>query len=152
MSVLINADMEQVKGGIPPQVKVTIGKEKYRTVVHANKHGIIVDEPKSMGGADMGMDPFALLLASLGACTAITIKMYADRKGWALSNAVIELSLKREKIDGKDHSEITANISLLGDLSEIEKNRLLEIARACPVHKTLTGEISIIHKKSRSNN
>jgi putative redox protein len=150
MSDLTNLDMEQIKGGIPPQVKVTIGKEKYRTVVHANKHGIIVDEPKSMGGANFGMDPFALLLGSLGACTAITIKMYADRKGWALNSTVIELSLKREKINGEDKGEITTSLSFFGDLSEAERNRLLEIASACPVHRTLTGQISIIHKEVSS--
>jgi len=139
--------MEQVKGGIPPQVKVTVGKEKYKTVVYAGKHGIIVDEPENMGGRDLGMDPFALLMASLGACTAITIKMYADRKNWSLNSTVIELSLKREKINGKDHAEITTNISIFGDLSAAEKARLLEIAKACPVHKTLTGEITIIHNE-----
>jgi len=141
--------MEQIKGGIPPQVKVTIGKEKYKTVVHANGHGIIADEPISMGGGNFGMDPYALLLASVGSCTAITIKMYADRKGWALDNTVIELSLKREIINGKERAEITTNISFSGALSESEEQRLLEIALACPVHKTLIGEIVISQSKTR---
>ena len=139
--------MEETRGGLPPTVKVTTGREKYKTVVHANGHGVIVDEPAAMGGANLGMDPFALLLGSLGSCTAITIKMYADRKGWALDSTTVELSMARQVIDGKERAEITTNILFTGDLLDEQKNRLLQIAHACPVHKTLLGDIIIVDKK-----
>ena len=139
--------MEEVKGGIPPTVKVTTGQQKYKTVVHANGHGVIVDEPANMGGSNLGMDPFALLLGSLGSCTAITIKMYADRKGWELDSTTVELSIEREIVDGKERAEITTNILFTGNLSDEQKKRLLQIAHACPVHKTLLGEIVIVDKK-----
>ena len=119
--------------------------------ITAGSHTFYADEPREAGGADSGPDPYALLLAALGACTSMTLQLYARRKEWPLEK--VEVSLRHSRIHAVDCEEcetkegnigrIERYISLTGPLSDEQKERLLEIAKRCPVHKTLTSEISI---------
>jgi uncharacterized OsmC-like protein len=119
--------------------------------IEAGKHVLIADEPLTSGGSDSGPDPYSLLLASLGACTAMTVQMYAHQKHWPLEKIVVRLHHGRIHAEDCDSCEtkrgsidrIQRQISLLGDLTEEQRTRLLEIARRCPVHRTLTSEVSI---------
>ena len=133
-------------------VHIHLGEEKYRTVMHAGRHELISDEPESAGGEDTGPDPYDYLLMSLGSCSVITVKMYAERKKWKLDEVFIEL--KHHKVDS-DKSKSDSNrkvkkdiiekeIIIKGDLSEEQIERLIEISEKCPVHRTLMGEIDII--------
>ena len=105
-------------------------------------HAWVADEPFEAGGANVGPNPKQLLLSSLGACTAMTLRMYAARKQWPLTEVQVALSFNP---DGKPASgnDIRRHIVLSGNLSDEQRNRLLEIANACPIHKVLTGEIRI---------
>lgn len=117
---------------------------KFTNDITSAKHQIVADEPKSFKGDDLGMAPYELLLSSLGACTSMTMRMYADRKGFDLKN--IKVSLTHEKADtGGDIKQdvIHKHIELIGNLSEIEKEKILAIADKCPVNKTLLSEIKI---------
>ena len=119
--------------------------------IRSGKHVVIADEPLEAGGTDEGPAPYELLLAALGACTAMTLQIYARWKQWPLEN--VEVSLSHDRIYAQDCAEcvtkegkitrIERYISLTGELSDEQKSRLLEIAQQCPVHRTLTSEISI---------
>ncbi len=133
-------------------VVVRVGREKYTTEIVARSHAILVDEPKKYGGKDAGMSPYELLLASLGSCTAITLRMYADRKKWDLREVKVHLEhFKQHAKDSKDCSSdsntkidvFVREIKLKGNLTEEQKQRLLQIANKCPVHKTLENTIEI---------
>ncbi len=136
---------------MPQTITATIGAARYPTTIAAAGHALTADEPASAGGTDAGPDPYALLLASLGACTAITLRMYADRKKWPMDSADIELS--HDRIHAKDCEDcestegmitiITRRITLRGNLDDQQRQRLLEIAGKCPVHKTLEAEIRV---------
>lgn len=119
-----------------------LDKSHYKTKVYAGGHFIYADEPESIGGSDEGMTPGALLLASLGSCTAITIRMYADRKGYELDAVKIDLSICEEKEMSKE-TTISRKIELQGNLSEEQRERLLQIADKCPIHKILSNPIKI---------
>jgi len=121
------------------------------TIVTGHGHAIRADEPLEVGGDDTGATPYDLLLAALGACKTMTMRMYAERKGYALNRA--EVRLKHRKIHAEDCAEcesesglverIDTEIALEGDLSEDERQAIFHIAERCPVHRTLTGEIVI---------
>ncbi|KRA17538.1 OsmC family protein [Lysobacter sp. Root604] len=100
------------------------------------------DEPADLGGGDTGPTPEHPLLSSLGACTAITVRMYAARKQWPLAGVEVAL---RFNPDGKPAAgtDIERKIALQGELSDEQRERLLQIANACPIHKVLTGEVRI---------
>jgi putative redox protein len=117
----------------------TIGTKHYAVGIDANGHGIIADEPKSNGGGNVGPNPYDLLLSSLAACTAITLRMYADRKEWNVRAIAIELGFIRD-----DKAErIERKITLDGDLSEEQRTRIAEIAEKTPVTLTLKRGLPI---------
>ena len=119
-----------------------LDRSHYKTKVYAGGHFIYSDEPESIGGTDEGMTPGALLLASLGSCTAITVRMYADRKQYNLDAIKIELAICEEKEMSKE-TTITRKIELIGTLTEEERTRLIQIADKCPIHKILSNPIRI---------
>ena len=119
-----------------------LDRSHYLTKVYAGGHFIYADEPADVGGTDEGMNPGALLLASLGSCTAITIRMYADRKEMALDTIKIHLAICNEQ-EMSTTTKITRKIEFGGDLSEAELTRLMQIADKCPIHKMLSNPIQI---------
>jgi len=124
-------------------VTITIGKEKYRTEINNGKHTLIADEPESVGGQDAGLNPHELLLSSLGACTAITLRMYADRKQWDLEELEISLKLEVVPSSHQQTTYIRSHIRASGNLDDDQKQRLLQIAKLCPVHKILSNPVVI---------
>ena len=122
-----------------------------RQQIRAGAHTFIADEPHDAGGGDAGPDPYSLLLAALGACTSMTLQIYARRKAWPLETVTVRL--RHSRIHAQDCSDcattlgridqIERYITLTGTLDAEQKARLLEIAQHCPVHKTLTTEVSI---------
>ena len=116
-------------------------------------HSFITDEPVAAGGEDAGPDPYTLLLAALGSCISMTLKLYARRKQWPLESVTVHL--RQSRIHSKDCQEcmqgkegfvhrIERSVSLTGPLTEEQRTRLQEIAHKCPVHRTLTSEIVIV--------
>ncbi|RXR19020.1 OsmC family peroxiredoxin [Flavobacterium amnicola] len=124
-------------------IKITaqIGKELYKTEIKSAVNTIIADEPVEAGGKDLGFAPRELLASSLGACTAITLRMYADRKGWDLTDAKVAITFEWDAENLK--SVIKRNIALFGTLDDAQRKRLLKIANSCPIHKILTNPIEI---------
>ncbi len=120
-------------------IRATIGQSHYTTTLEAGNHSLLADEPASMGGADKGPSAGTLLKMSLAACTAITLRMYADRKGWPLEKIVVEVDFRRDV----DRTTFLRRVEVQGDLDEQQQKRILQIAKACPVHKILTGPIEI---------
>ncbi|MFT3796064.1 OsmC family protein [Flavobacterium sp.] len=116
-------------------------RKKYQTTINSRHHSIIADEPTEVGGTDLGFKPGELLAASLASCTGITLRMYADRKKWELEEAMIDVTIDSNTVDGD--SKIYMNIRLFGNLDEQQRTRLLEIAHKCPVHKMLENPIHI---------
>lgn len=119
-----------------------LDRSHYKTKVYSGGHFIYSDEPEDMGGTDEGMPPAALLLASLGSCTAITIRMYADRKKLDLESIKIDLAICKEEEMSKE-TTISRKIEFTGNLTEQDRNRLLVIADKCPIHKILSNPIKI---------
>ncbi|MFC9326142.1 OsmC family protein [Kitasatospora sp. NPDC057015] len=111
----------------------------YQVDVRAGTHRLTADEPVRRGGADAGPEPFALLLSSLGSCTAITLRMYAGRKGWPLADVRIRLGYET---DGQ-HGRITRRIALGGELDEAQRARLLDICERTPVTLALRAGVTI---------
>lgn len=120
-------------------VSVKTASGKFAQEIQIGRHRFIADEPAALGGADQGPSPHELVLAGLGACTSMTLKIYADRKNWPLEKAEVNLSLEKEG----ETTLIRRAIRLEGPLDAEQRQRLLEIAGKCPVHKTLVGEIRI---------
>ncbi|GAB2689354.1 OsmC family protein [Mucilaginibacter koreensis] len=118
---------------------VRMARTQYQTIVSSGHHTLIADEPESMQGTDTGMAPFGLLLASLGSCTSITLRMYIERKMWIVDEILIDLAIY--KVEGG--TLITRNIEVKGNVTEEQKKRLEQIADACPIHKVLVGNVMV---------
>lgn len=145
----LNRSAESVPGD--DRIHVKTGSTGYTTEITARSHSLLADEPVESGGSDAGPTPYDLLAAGLGACTAMTLRMYADRKGWPLEEILVDLA--HRKIHAKDCEaceikegrvdEIMREIVLFGPLDDPQRQRLIQIADRCPVHRTLQSEISI---------
>jgi uncharacterized OsmC-like protein/pimeloyl-ACP methyl ester carboxylesterase len=132
-------------------VSVSIGTENYATEIEVDGHHLVADEPESAGGGNRGPSPYELLGASLGACTCITLRMYAERKGWPLEGVTVRL--RHEKVHAGDCADcpdtpgridrIGREVELTGPLDAEQRRRLLEIADRCPVHRTLQDRVVI---------
>ncbi|WP_374344226.1 OsmC family protein [Azonexus sp.] len=119
------------------------GQGRYQQAIVAGQHRLLADEPASMGGADAGPAPFDFIMAGLGACTSMTLRMYAERKGLALTGIRVELEHDKIEIDGQPRDRIRRTITLDGELSAEQRQRLLEIANKCPVHRALSNSIAL---------
>jgi uncharacterized OsmC-like protein len=138
-------------GPDPREVVVHGSAEGFPQEITVGRHGLIADEPVAVGGTDTGPSPYDLLLAALGACTSMTVSLYARRKQWPLEGVTVRLRHSRihaadcgecETKDGR-LDRIERDVELHGALTEEQRARLLDIASKCPVHKTLTSEIDI---------
>jgi putative redox protein len=116
----------------------------YRVDIDAGHHKLVGDEPVAAGGGDAGPDPFDYLLAGLGACTAITLKMYAERKKWNVGELRVELAMQRDD-DGRAH--VSRVISSNAELDDEQWSRLLDVAGKTPVTKTLKEAMEISAKR-----
>jgi putative redox protein len=132
-------------------IHIHTGQKKYKTVMNAGRHELVSDEPEHVGGKDLGPDPYDYLLMALGSCTTITMRMYADRKKWPVEDIYIELRhYKAHAEDCEDCDDPKARIDKIekdiivkGELDSEQLEKLLEISKKCPVHKTLLNQITI---------
>jgi len=145
-------NIEQKSGAVTSgNVMVTEKNKKFTRTVISDSHLWLADEPTAMGGADLGPDPYEHLLAALGTCTSMTIRMYANFKKLPLDDVTVTLSHARQHVtdcEGCDEApqkieEINRTVTLTGDLTEESRQRLLEIADRCPVHQTLHSDLII---------
>ena len=136
-----------------PESTTTVRIEAgFRTAINSNGFPLVADEPESVGGTNTGPTPYDYLLTALGSCTAMTLRMYADRKDWPLETVTV--SLKHRKIHARDCEQcetgagyidhIERKIEVTGPLDDEQRSRLTEIADRCPVHRTLHGEV-VVH-------
>ena len=135
----------------PGEVVARTGAVGFRTDVRAGRHALTADEPASVGGSDLGPTPYDFLSAALATCTTMTLQMYARHKKLSLDAATVRVV--HDKVHADDCvdcetsegriDEFRRNISLQGELTEKQRQRMLEIADRCPVHRTLHGEIKV---------
>jgi putative redox protein len=135
----------------PTEVVVASTGSGYAQTIRARGHTLSADEPVAAGGTNTGPDPYELLLAALGACTSMTVQMYARRKGWPIGT--VKVRLRHQKIHAQDCADCEATtayvdliekeVDVAGDLSVEQRARLLEVSERCPVHRTLTGQVRV---------
>lgn len=136
----------------PYQTISRITDNKYTTQIWSGNHHWIADEPEKMGGDNLGPSPYDMLSAALGTCTAMTLRMYANRKKWDLQEVEVHVENSKEHMDDLQAGENSRSkidvfrryVTVKGELDEVQINRLLEIADKCPVHKTLSSSSKII--------
>ena len=132
--------------------RVTVRTEDgLRTEISANGYTLVADEPASLGGTDEGPTPYDYVVGALGACTAMTVRLYADRKGWPLE--AVNVRLNHQKIHARDCAEcetesgridhLEVELELEGPLDDAQREKLAKIADMCPVHRTLQSETRI---------
>ena len=140
------SEPEETEGAV-----VTRTGDSYRTDIQAGRHSLVGDEPEDVGGDDAGPTPYDFLLSALGSCTGMTLRMYADRKEWPLEKTIVCLSHEKIHAEDCEHCDtdegrvdyIEREIEVRGDLSDDQRERLLEIANKCPVHRTLHNEVDV---------
>lgn len=138
-------------GSGPREVVVSGGAAGFLQRISVGEHTLAADEPRAAGGTDAGPSPYDLLAAALGACTSMTIALYARRKEWPLEGVTVRL--RHSKVHASDCADcdtkegmvdrLERDVELRGTLTDEQRQRLLEIANRCPVHRTLTSEIRI---------
>ena len=148
-----NSNAEQTK---VTQGHVVVEEKNHKFTQHIStaSHYWLADEPVSVGGDNMGPDPYEHLLAGLGACTAMTLRMYATRKKLAVKQIKVELKHSRNYLEDCETCEeksqgieaIVREISFIGELDAAQQSRFLEIADKCPVHKTLHNNVKVVSK------
>jgi uncharacterized OsmC-like protein len=124
----------------------------FQTTITARSHALASDEPVALGGGDTGPTPYELLLASLSACMAMTMRMYADHKGWPLAGATVHLRTAPSRDPDREVriagatvvTRIERRVELTGELSDEQRRRLVEIADRCPVKRTLEGGLEVV--------
>jgi putative redox protein len=126
-----------------PTVNAVSNAAPWLVTLNDGTHEWQADEPVALGGADRAPTPHHLLLSALGACTAVTLRMYAARKSWALEEVQVELQFNPEGTPAAGGNDIRRRITVRGALSAEQRERLLQIANACPIHKVLSGEVRI---------
>ena len=114
-------------------------REGLANTLTAGRHTVIADEPPDRGGADSGPSPTQLLAASLASCSAVTLEMYADRKGWELGDVTVEVTYEPAQRGSPTRFEIS--VRLPKEVPEDQRERLMQIVARCPVHRTLEGEV-----------
>lgn len=139
------ADWEKDFEGKEEIGALSTAEDGYTTLLKLGHHNLLSDEPRSLGGKDLGPSPYELLSGALASCTAITMRMYAERKGWPVDD--IHVYIEHQKIEAPDHlkdaakkrkiDHFTRRIRIEGDLSEDQRSRMMEIANKCPVHRSL---------------
>ena len=137
-------------------VAARLGRSGFRTEIEAGGHAIIADEPIAAGGTDQGPTPYDLVLAALGACTAMTLRMYADRKKWPLESVAVHMHHSRSHAEDDQHCEdrparldqIERTLEISGPLTHEQRVKLAEIAERCPVHRTLDAGVRITTRLS----
>lgn len=115
------------------------GPKPFGAEIAIGPHRLLADEPESVGGGNAGPDPFELVMAGLGACTTMTLRLYAGRKGWPLERVEVRVTHAVRATAGAPKDIFDREIRLEGELSAEERARLLEIADRCPVSRTLAG-------------
>jgi putative redox protein len=136
-------------------VTARVGPDGFRTELEVRAHGLIADEPVSSGGTDRGPTPYEYLLSAMGSCMAMTLRLYADRKGWPLEG--VEIRLRSARSHEKDCEEcekapvgitrIERSLNLSGPLTDEQRTRLLQIADRCPVKQTLERGVQVVNQK-----
>jgi putative redox protein len=116
-----------------------VGNDGYKHTVSVRKHDLTVDEPESTGGGDEGPNPQEMLAVSLASCTAITIEMYAKRKGWEIGD--LDVDVDYEPAQRGSPTKFKMVVHLPKELPDEQRERLMQIAAKCPVHRTLEGEV-----------
>ena len=140
-------------------VQIADKSARYLTNIQTGRHHLVADEPEDVGGEDLGPSPYQLLTSALGACTAMTVRMYADRKGWDLREVRVHVNHdKRHSADCADCEKTSSKLDhfdrvleIDSDLDESQLKRLLEIANKCPVHRTLESDV-VISTTLKENN
>lgn len=121
------------------------GLGPYQQDVRIGRHQLVADEPVTIGGGDAGPAPYDLLMAALGACTSMTLRMYAERRSLALRQVTVEVCHEKISVEGQAAKvdRFARRILLDGDLTDEQRHKLLEIANKCPVHRTLSSSALI---------
>jgi len=124
-------------------VAAGIGTEKYKCTIEWRNGTFISDEPVFNGGTDLGPDPHTLLLSSVASCTLATLRMYIDRKGWDIPNIKLSVNMYHELTEDKKITVIDRDIDFISPVTDEQRERMIQIARVCPISKVLEGEIQI---------
>jgi putative redox protein len=125
----------------------TLGADNYLMKLKTTNHTVLVDEPQSVGGGDQHPNPPQYLLSALASCTAITIKMYANNKGWHVGNIDVDVKMKVVQSEGKSIKKITKAVKFENSLDESQVQRLLQIGSKCPISKLLEEPVEMEFEK-----
>ena len=126
-----------------PFIQAVLGDIPYQVTLSNGVHRWLSDVNHSLGGVNSGPDPHQLLLSALGACTAMTVSMYAKRKAMPLAGINVELNIVQEQRAPENRTEIMRTIEVHGALDQAQRLRLLEVANACPIHRLLNARVDI---------